>query len=69
MTLKQSNSKFLLMNFNDLGGKMFYINELKRAEKRLAKLEEKRGNNCISVILVFRNGRTRTLKTNYKGEK
>ena len=42
---------------------------LKRAEKRLAKLEEKRGNNCISVILVFRNGRTRTLKTNYKGEK
>lgn len=42
---------------------------LKRAEKRLAKLEEKRGNETITIILIFRDGRKRILKKfNSKGE-
>ena len=39
------------------------IYQMNRAEKRLKKIEEKQGNDCISVILLFRDGRKRTLKT------
>ena len=60
MTLKQSNSKFLLMNFNILGGKMFYFNELKRAERRLEKLEKKYIDNII-IQITFRNGKQKII--------
>ena len=42
---------------------------LKRAEKRLAKKKKKRGNETITIILIFRDGRKRILKKfNSKGE-
>ena len=48
---------------------MLFFSELRRAEQRLAKLEEKRGNETITIILVFRDGRKRILKNfNSKGE-
>ena len=48
---------------------MLFFNELRRAEQRLAKLEKNRGNETITVILIFRDGRKRILnKFNSKGE-
>lgn len=48
---------------------LFFNNELRRAEQRLAKLEKNRGNETITVILIFRDGRKRILnKFNSKGE-
>lgn len=48
---------------------MLFFNELRRAEQRLAKLEKKGGNETITVILIFRDGRKRILnKFNSKGE-
>lgn len=48
---------------------MIYFNNLQRAEQRLAKLEKNRGNETITVILIFRDGRKRILnKFNSKGE-
>ena len=48
------------MNFNNLGGKMFYFNELKRAERRLEKLEKKSIDNII-IQITFRNGKQKII--------
>lgn len=55
------------MNFNILGGKMFYLSELKRAERRLEKLEQKSIDNII-IQITFRNGKQKIIMVKEKNK-